>query len=193
MGGIDESVVRKLQQPFVQAGEEHRGEFLRRVVSGQIGPSNVTDEKRVAGERRLGRRGVAEIRGDNADALKGVTGRLQKFHAAVAELDAVTGTHGSVRKARPRSVAQVDGGAGPLGKLQVAGNEIRMEVRLDHVRNLHPKSLRGFKVNIDVALWVDDRSDAVGSDKIRSVRETSEEELFNLQARHRNGQGVCTG
>jgi hypothetical protein len=25
------------------------------------------------------------------------------------------------------------------------------------------------------------------------VRETSEEELFNLQARHRNGQGVCTG
>jgi hypothetical protein len=109
---------------------------------------------------------------DDADALKRVAGSLQEFHAALAELDGVAVGHGAVR----------EGGAGSLGQLLVAGDEAGVQVGLDDVFEAQAKLGSGVKIDLDVALGVDNGGDSFRPNQIRCVCQTTQIELFKNQA-----------
>ena len=53
----------------------------------------------------------------------------------------------------------------------VAGDEVGVEMGLDDVLDLEALLLRGFDVDVDVALGVDDGGDAIGGDEVGGVGE----------------------
>ena len=65
----------------------------------------------------------------------------------------------------------IDGRAGPLGKLHMARNKIGVRMRFKDSHNLQPFSFGGRKIIIDVAFRIDDRGLAGISDQVRGVRE----------------------
>src|SRR5438552_123888 len=64
------------------------------------------------------------------------------------------------------------------GQFAMSADEVRVQVRLDHI--LDRQTVRGSFVDvlIDIALWIYDYSCTVRSDQIRSMSETIEIELL---------------
>ena len=109
-----------------------------------------------------------------------MAGRFQEAQDAVAEADFVAIVDRDVRKLGARLRAQVDGGAGEGGQFGVAGDEIGVQVGLDHVLDAEPVFDRVFDVDADVALRVDHRGDASGTDHVGRMRQASEIELLEV-------------
>src|SRR5690606_36346395 len=81
--------------------------------------------------------------------------------------------------------ACADRGASAVGELPCAGDEIRMHVRVDRVRDREPVLPRKLDVVIDVALGVDDRRDAGDriADEVGVVGDAAGLELLEDYAR----------
>src|SRR3989304_6012708 len=87
----------------------------------------------------------------------GVARRPGRLEAHVAELE--PGAVGERREGvlGPRAGAQVDARAGAVAQLEVAGDEVGVEVREDRVLDAQAQGLGVGEVLIDVALRVHDR------------------------------------
>ena len=88
--------------------------------------------------------------------------------------------------------AQVDGRAGPIAQLEVAGEEVGVQVRQEHVRDAQAVLAREREVLLDVALRIDDGGHAgvLVADEIRRVRETVQIELLEDHAAAPRGPAV---
>ena len=170
----------------MQAVVQQPGELLRRVAGREIRTAHVANEQGVAGEHRAGIRRAVQIGDQDADALQGVARRFEKAQTAAAEADLVALRHRNVRELRAGPRAHVDLGAGAGGQLAVPGNEIGMQVSLDDIRDAQVVFARGFQVDLDVALRIDDHRDAFGAGHIRSMRQTTEIELFEVHHHNYN-------
>ncbi len=69
-------------------------------------------------------------------------------------------------KGRAGARAQINGGARHAGKFLVAGNEIGVQVSLNHVSDAKPVFDGVFDVDAHVTLRVDDGGDSAGPDHI---------------------------
>src|SRR6516165_7660288 len=94
-------------------------------------------------------------------------------HGAEANHGAVRHRHKRVLRTRPRT--EMDRGPCPVAELEVTRDEIRMEMRQEHVADPAPESIRIRQILVYVALRVDNRRQAavLVSDQIRSVRQTT--------------------
>ena len=59
-------------------------------------------------------------------------------------------------------------------------DKIRVQMGFEYVTDLEAVLLGSVEVNLDVPLWVDNCSFAAGSQHVRSMRQASEIELFEV-------------
>src|SRR5262249_45983360 len=144
----------------------HRSKLLRRVLARKIWPADISDKQRVSCEHRswLGR--LVEVGHHNANAFGRVPWSRKKIESGTAELYGIAILHSRVRESSAGAVAQVDARAGALGKLVVARNEVGVQVGLNDVLDLQISFPSGIKINVDVALRIDDRCHTIGTEQI---------------------------
>jgi len=82
-------------------------------------------------------------------------GGLEHREAHLAELHRVAVRHRRERILGPGPRAEMDRGALALAKLEVAGNEVGVEMRQEHVTDPAAEPAGVVEVLLDVALWVD--------------------------------------
>ena len=82
---------------------------------------------------------------------------------SVADLQLEAVMQRDVLELRARGRADVDLRAGSLRQLPVAGDEVGMQVRLEDVADREAVLLRGFEVDLDIALRIDDHRLALAS------------------------------
>ena len=184
MSGEDFGIVGEFEKFFVETLVEHRGQFLRSVVAGEIGAAYVAYEEGVAGKDGAWVGGSDEVGEDGADAFDGVAGGVEEVEAGVAEAEGVAVFDRCVREGSVGVFAEVDAGAGAFGEFVMAGDEVGVEMGLDDVLDLEIFLAGSFDVDVDVTLRVDDGGDALGGDEVGGVGEAAEKELFDLYRFH---------
>lgn len=156
--GEDPHLVGKAHQLVLDAVVEHRAELLGGDADGreQVGASDIADEQRVAGEDAVRDGVVGVLVHEDADGLGGVPGRLHDLQGDVTEGDPLALGERADRVLGLGPSAVSDPGAGLVRHLQVAGDEVRMEVRVDHAD--HREAVRGGVGQVlgDVPARVDD-------------------------------------
>src|SRR6266850_8329219 len=88
-----------------------------------------------------------------------------------------------MRDHRSGLLAENDFGPRARGQFAMPADEVRMQMRLDHI--LDRQTVRGSFVDIliDVALWIYDDCFTIRADQIRSMSETIEIELLEVHCR----------
>jgi hypothetical protein len=109
---------------------------------------------------------------------------VEEVEAGVAELEGVAVFDGGVGEGGVGVFAEVDAGAGALGELVMAGNEVGVEMGLDDVLDGETFLAGVVEVEVDVALGVDDGGDTFGGHDVGGVGKTAEEELLDEYGFH---------
>ena len=122
----------KGEELVVQGAVEVAGEAVGGAADGgeQVGPADVADEQRVAGEHGP-RLGVGVLADDDRDRLGRVARGVADLQGDLAERQPLAVGERVDREVGAGHVAVGDGGAGRLGQLEVAGEEVGVEVGLD--------------------------------------------------------------
>src|ERR1700674_1298398 len=107
-----------------------------------------------------------------------MTGRFHYAQHKFPEGNFVAIAHTAMGIGGPGFCANHNRCAGTVGKLTVATNKIRVQMRLNHILDSEPLRLRFRDVLVHVALRIDYGSFAFRTDQVRSMRETREIELF---------------
>src|SRR5262249_27763854 len=111
-----------------------------------------------AGQNRVGLDvAVRGIPDEDRDRLRGVPGGLEHLEPDAAELEDLAVAHRLERVVGLRAGAEMDRRAGALAELEVARDEVRVEVGEEHMADLEPEPIGVLEVLLDVALRVDDR------------------------------------
>ena len=186
---VDERLVGQHHQLLAQrvvqgctqlvGGDAHRGE--------QVGTPDVADEERVAGEHGCGLgtlalRRAGQVAHHDRDRLGCVARRRQELQLDIAHGDALAVVHQPGGEPGSGGVAEDDLGAGRGGQLQVARQEVGVEVRLDHVGDGQPRGLGVTQVLVDVATGVHHRGQTARlvGDQVRGLREALQVVLVDL-------------
>ena len=193
MRRINERGVGQLHELVGDALVEHVGELVGRDAdAGQkIRPADVADEQRVAGEHRL-RLGAAlrQVIHQDRDPLGRVARGLQHLELHVAELHHVAVLHGHAGELGLAAAPEVDRGPGPVTQLDVAGDEVGVEVREEHVPDGVAAGLGVGEILIDVPPGIDDgrRLRLLVRDHVGRVGQAGEIVLLDL-----HGDGLRGG
>jgi len=116
---------------------------------------------------------------DKGNRFRGVPGRLQRLDAHVAEIDDAAVANRRERVFGVGGAAEIDRGAGAVTQLEVAGNEIGVEVGQKDMGDAQAVIRSERQVLIDVALRIDDRGQGTPliANKVRCVRQAVQIEL----------------
>lgn len=194
MRGEDPDRVREVHQLVLDGVVEHAAEFVGGDADRgeQVGPADVADEQRVAGQHPVGEGVVGVLVHQDADRLRGVAWGFEDLELDVAEGDAfavdqlVDGVFGL------GALPVADPGAGPVGEFQVAGEEVGVEVGVDD--RLDGETVFGGVGEVfgDVAARVDDDglAGAFVGDHVRRLGEAVE---VVLGEEHGRVTSVSTG
>ena len=166
MSGIHEHIVRQSHQLIVKIVIEHARQLLSRVSRREIRAANVAQEKRIPGQDSPRLRGFLFICYQQANALRCVTRRLQNSNAGSADLQLEAIPHINVRELCPCGGSDVNRRAGAGGEFLVSGDKVGVKVGLENVPNLQPVLGRGFKIDFDIALRIDDHRLAFRSKQV---------------------------
>ncbi len=85
-----------------------------------------------------------------------------------------------MRKSRLSGFADIDGCAGAGGQFLMAGNEVGVQMSFEDVANLQILFLRGFEIDLNIALRIDDDRFALGPEQVRGMGQTSQIKLFEV-------------
>jgi len=105
-----------------------------------------------------------------------VAWRLEHLERNGSELDGIAVAHRRERVVGLGPGPEVDRGPGAVAELEVAGHEVRMEVRQEHVADPASEPLGIVEILLDVPLRIDDGRLAtlLVGDQIRGVGEAAE-------------------
>ncbi len=112
-----------------------------------------------------------------------MAGSLEHLQPDAAELNGLAVSHRRERVVGLRTGAQMDLGAGAIAKLEMAGDEIGVKVRKEHVADPAAEPVGVLEILVDVALGVDDSRLAnlrIG-DQVGGVGEAAEVVLLQDQ------------
>ena len=117
------------------------------------------------------------------DRLRRVARRLEHLERERPELDRVAVAHRRERVVGLGAGSEVDRGAGAVAELEMAGHEVGVEVREEHMADPAAEPLGVLEVLLDVPLRVDDGRLAtlLIGDQIRGVGEAAEVVLLEDQ------------
>ncbi|MEI2699471.1 MAG: hypothetical protein V9E94_14450 [Microthrixaceae bacterium] len=188
VSGEDDRVIGEGQDLVLQRAVQAAGQVVRRPADRgeKVGASDVADEEGVAGEDRPR---VAAVRRvgphDDRDRLRSVTGGVAHLEHDLPQLETLAvdqHVHGEVGLG---AGPERDRRSGGVGQLEVAGQEIRVEVGLDHPLDREAVPLGVGEVHADVALGVDDDGAAGGlvADQVAELREATQLVLLEDHAR----------
>ncbi len=118
-------------------------------LHGQVGPGDVVDEQRVAGQHRPGLVAAGGVDEREGTVLRPVAGRGE--HADDERPDAQLVPVGELR---------VSLGAGLRDQSRTPGDVVGVRVRLEHVLDLHADVAREAQVLVDLEARIHDRGDA---------------------------------
>ena len=109
-----------------------------------------------------------------------MAGRFERSHPHAAELDRLAVVERMEGVFRAGGGAEVDGRAGAIAQLQVAGQEVGMKVGEEDVRDPQPVVRGEGEVAVHVPLGVDHGRNSAGfvPDQVGRVREAIEVELL---------------
>lgn len=138
---IDLESVRQRQQPLVNARVELRRIFAR--ATGEIRPPHRAHEQGVACQDEPWIGAAFEVRHEERGALRRVARRMDHADARVSQFDFFTVLH------RREGHFHIGGfmepvRIGPSGQLDSAGAMVRVDVRVDRLRELELRQLRTF-------------------------------------------------
>jgi hypothetical protein len=110
----------------------------------------------------------------------GVAGSLEHLQTHSGKIEGVAILHRDESVFRLGAGAKMDGGAATVAQLQVAGNEIRVEMGEEDMANLEAKLFGIRQILLDVALRVNDDSGCalLLPEEIGGMRQTTEIVLF---------------
>src|SRR6185295_6885531 len=97
-----------------------------------------------------------------------------------ADFNLVTVFHSPMRKRRARFLTKYDLGAGPGRELAMPADEIRVQVRLDHILDLETLRFSFVNVLIDIALRINHHCLPFRTNQVRSMCQTAKIELFEV-------------
>ena len=152
--------VRQLQQAVVQGVVQPPGEDLGGQLwigrGQQVGPTDVADEQRVTREHAVGHGVISVLVHDDADRLRCVPRCRHDLQRHVAERDPLTVVEqlGGELQAGARAVR--DHRPGALGQLEMAAQEVGMDVRFDDPFDRQAVSVGLIEIDVDVAPGIDD-------------------------------------
>jgi hypothetical protein len=188
MRRIQKRLVRQLQELLVQRLVEHGGQLLGApaLSRAQVGAADVADEQRVPAEHRVGPLRIGcQVVDQQRDGLRRVARSPEHLQAHRGpQVDARTVAVGDELVVGIRASPQVDGGTRTIAQLEMAGQEIGVEVSQEDVTDLAARLLRHLQITPDIPLWIDDRSDtaAVVGHEVRRVREAAQVVLLQDHA-----------
>ena len=158
VGRVHAGRVRETEKLVVERPEELPGQVIRAPSDRgeQVRPADVADEQGVAGENAPRRRVVRVLPDHDRDRFGGVTRRVTDLEDDVAEGEALPVDESVDGEIGPGFVAIGDDRAGCRGELEVTGEEVGMEVRLDHPLDAHTEAGGVREVLRDITLGVDD-------------------------------------
>ena len=112
-------------------------------AAGEIRAPDRSDEQRVAGDHEPGLVATAQVAHDQADAVRGVSGRVHHVDKHVAGFDALAVGEGREVEAHAAPVAfvQVVRGAGAPCECRAAGVVVGVHVGVDHVDDARPRPI----------------------------------------------------
>src|SRR5215472_5782170 len=111
-------------------------------------------------------------------------GRREKPEAALTEANLVCIVDRGMRELRARFGPEIDARPGALGQLQMAGDEVGVQMGLDDVLDSPALPGRRFHVEVDIALRIDDRGDALRPYHVRGMGEATQVEALDLYGFH---------
>ena len=160
MGGKHPGLVGQRQQLAVQGPVQLAGELVGADADRgqQIGTAHVADEQGVPRQHAVGDGVVGVLEDHHADRLGRVPGRGPHLEGDLTQGDPLAIGQQLDRELGPtgRSLAVADCGAGGFGQLEVAGQEVGVEVGLDHLLDPQPVGRGVGEVLGDIPLGVDD-------------------------------------
>src|SRR5579862_4785578 len=164
----------------MQAVVEHSCKLLRRVIWRKIRPAHVADEQCVTRQHRPWLRRPFFIGDDQATTFGSVAGRLESPHEHLSDLHFKSVPKRYMRKIRAGLRSDIHLRARTFCEFFVPGNEVGMQMRFKNMPDCQPLLLGRLKVNVYVALRIDDRSFALGADHVGSMSQASQIKLLKI-------------
>ena len=178
VGECEELIAHRSVQPLGQivGGPADRDQ--------EIGSTDITDEEGVAGEHSPRLRIVGMLPHHDGDRLRGVPRRRAHLEEHLTEREPPPVRHRIDREVGLRLLAVGDRRPRGRGQLEVAREEVGVEVGLEHALDREPERLGVGEVLGDVALRIDDDRSPCGlvTDQVREEGEATE---FVLAEDHR--------
>ena len=153
MPGVDLDPVAELDEA-VEASEERLGALAR--LHGEVGPREVADEERVACQDEPRVVGTCAVGDRERAVLRAVSRRVDDGDAHVAHVDGVAVREHVVWVLRVCFLVDRDGNAVLERQPAVAGDVVRVGVRLQHARDAHAAPLGERAHRLEVERRVDD-------------------------------------
>ena len=175
--------VRQRQQRVVQAGEDAARALV--ALDRQVGPGDVADEQRVAGQHRPRLVAAAAVDERERGVLGPVAGRVQRADDDVAELELPAVVERLVVVLGRGEAVDVDRRAGGERQPAVAGDVIGVVVRLEDVLDADTHVPCKVQIDIDLEARIDDGGDsrAVVADEVGRAAEIVVGDLAKQHAR----------
>ena len=184
MTRIDLEIIRKCQQLVVKARIQLRGTLAR--ATWQIGSTNCADKQDISSQHEPWLGSSFEIRHDEADTVRRMAGRVEHLHAGVAEFDLVTIAQCGERELHICRLVDAVRRVDAPGQLTTTGAVIRMNMRVDDMRQSEALGRRECDVGVDVVrTGVDDGSFAQGA-AAEEIRGAAEIEVVVRPKNHRS-------
>jgi len=154
VGRIERQRVIERSKLDEEAVVELFGESFGLLGTVQVWAAGVPDEEGVSGqeEPRFGTSGL--VGHEQADAVGGMTRRVEDPHLDVAQLELVPIFQRVEGKMRLRSLVEIDRRARLRRQPATAGEVVRLNVGLDDMRDPHSAFLAGLEILIDLLLWI---------------------------------------
>ena len=189
VSGVNQGLIGKGQQFVVQRVVEVGSQIGSRPAEGraQVGAADIADEQRVAGEHGVGL--CVRLSGDRRPGSRSIRWCGRESRAPAGAVPGKSRVSPSFMATKAYSAcgagAEVDGRAATVAQLEVAGDEIGVEVGEKDVADLEAEFLGVGEVLLDVALRIDDdrRRACLVAQQIGSMGQAAEIVLFENHQR----------
>jgi hypothetical protein len=147
----------------------------------QIGPADIADKERVARQHRLRLTGLMrEVVHEDRNGLGRMSWCFEQAQPHLAEFEHIAVGHRREGVLGTGTRAQIDDSSCPIPQFQVAGDEVCVEVREEHVPDFQVASFRLLQVDFDVTPGIDHGRSArpLVANEVGRLRQTIEIELL---------------